>query len=86
MRKYHLSLLDLLICHIDEALQTVCATPTPARPTPGQTLSDTPLSTEEQRIRTALMRINHTGEVSAQALYRGQLAVAQQPETISMLE
>ena len=58
----------------------------PVRPTPGQTLSDTPLTTGEQRISTALMRINHTGEVCAQALYRGQLAVAQQPETIRMLE
>ncbi len=85
MRNNHLSPLDQLICHIDEALRTVCAIPTPARPTPGQTLSDTPLTTEEQRISTALMRINHTGEVCAQALYRGQLAVAQQPETIRML-
>ncbi len=81
-----LSFLDRCISHIDEALRTVCAEPIPARPTPGQDLPEATLTSEEKRTSAALMRINHTGEVCAQALYRGQLAVAQQPETMAMLE
>ena len=43
------------------------------------------MTLEEKRKSAALMRINHTGEVCAKVLYRGQLAVAQQSETIIML-
>jgi len=64
--------LDNLILGFDKALRTLAATPSSARPTPGGTLSEAGLSDAERRHAAALMRVNHCGEVCAQALYQGQ--------------
>lgn len=68
---------DQLIGSLDNALRTLFAPAQSVRPTPGQVLSDDGLGTPQRRLSARLMRVNHTGEVSAQALYQGQLAVAQ---------
>jgi len=68
---------DQLIGSLDNALRTLFAPAQSVRPTPGQVLSGDGLGTPQRRLSARLMRVNHTGEVSAQALYQGQLAVAQ---------
>ncbi|TSA12960.1 MAG: 2-polyprenyl-3-methyl-6-methoxy-1,4-benzoquinone monooxygenase [Betaproteobacteria bacterium] len=63
---------DRLIVEFDKALRTLAATPVSARPLPGGTLAEAELSDAEKRHAAALMRVNHCGEVCAQALYQGQ--------------
>ncbi|GAB3281927.1 2-polyprenyl-3-methyl-6-methoxy-1,4-benzoquinone monooxygenase [Parahaliea aestuarii] len=76
-RKRTLSPLDRLLGEAGSALQTLAARKrTSARPSPAEGHSDTALS-ERQRTHVAgLMRVNHTGEVCAQALYQGQALTA----------
>ncbi len=50
-----------------------------ARPNPGAQLPESGLSEPERREVAALMRVNHAGEVCAQALYRGQALTARRP-------
>lgn len=64
--------IDRLIIEFDKALRTLAATPVSARPLPGGALAEAPLSDAEKRHAAALMRVNHCGEVCAQALYQGQ--------------
>ena len=76
MRK--LSLLDKVLIELDQSLRVVHATaPTTERPNPAEGVQETaPLTDEERKLVGRLMRINHTGEVSAQGLYRGQALTA----------
>jgi ubiquinone biosynthesis monooxygenase Coq7 len=64
--------LDPLIIAFDTALRTIFAPAQSARPTPGEALPEAALDENEQRLSAALMRINHCGEICAQALYQGQ--------------
>ena len=64
--------IDKLIIEFDKALRTLAAKPSSARPTPGIALAEAELSDADKRHAAALMRINHCGEVCAQALYQGQ--------------
>ncbi len=64
--------IDRLIIEFDKALRTLAATPASARPLPGNALPEAGLSDAEKRHAAALMRVNHCGEVCAQALYQGQ--------------
>ena len=77
-----LSLLDKILVEIDQSLRVVHATaPTTERPNPAKGVQETaPLSDEERQLISKLMRINHTGEVSAQGLYRGQAMTANRPD------
>jgi ubiquinone biosynthesis monooxygenase Coq7 len=71
--------LDSVLSVADAALRTLFATPHATRPTP---LPDTPpgaLTDAERREAGALMRVNHVGEVCAQALYTAQAAVTRDP-------
>jgi ubiquinone biosynthesis monooxygenase Coq7 len=68
--------LDRLLAEVDHALRTALATPEPGTPSPGNPITDAPLSGMERKQVESLMRINHTGEIAAQALYRGQALVA----------
>ena len=72
--------LDSLIVGFDRALRTLSGTVTPARPTPGERLPESVLEPHERRDAAGLMRVNHTGEVCAQALYAAQALVARDPE------
>jgi len=78
MSMRNLSLIDNLICGLDHALRSVTpGTQTTQRPTPKPDNDDTTALTEEERIHSAgLMRVNHAGEVCAQALYQGQALTA----------
>lgn len=73
-----LSLLDKLLCEIDVALRTLTVPEhrNNHRENPGQSLPEHPLSAQEKRHIAGLMRVNHAGEVSAQALYQGQALTA----------
>lgn len=65
-------MLDRAILEFDKSLRTLFAPATSARPVPGETLPETRLEESERRHAAALMRVNHVGEVCAQALYQGQ--------------
>jgi ubiquinone biosynthesis monooxygenase Coq7 len=71
------SLPDRLIAVLDTALRTLFADAQSGRPVPGEALPEAALRDDERRLSARLMRVNHSGEVSAQALYQGQMAVAQ---------
>jgi ubiquinone biosynthesis monooxygenase Coq7 len=76
-----LSLLDNFIINADRALRTLAAGSdmTCERPSPARPLDEADLSDGERRKAAALMRVNHTGEVCAQALYQGQALTAKLP-------
>jgi 3-demethoxyubiquinol 3-hydroxylase len=69
-------MIDQLIVGFDRALRTLSGTATASRPTPGTGLPLPELTPEERRHAAGLMRVNHTGEVCAQALYAAQALVA----------
>jgi ubiquinone biosynthesis monooxygenase Coq7 len=71
--------IDTLIVEFDRALRTVFVPAPTARPAPGNDISEAPMSDEERRHAAALMRVNHCGEVCAQALYRGQALTSRDP-------
>lgn len=61
----------------DQALRTVCGVlPAPNRPSPGAGPEPDLADQSDRRLAARLMRVNHTGEVSAQALYQGQSLTA----------
>jgi ubiquinone biosynthesis monooxygenase Coq7 len=71
--------LDHLIIEFDKGLRTLLAKAPTARPYPDDKIADAPLSDAEKKHAAALMRINHTGEICAQALYQGQAMTARDP-------
>lgn len=71
--------IDQVIIEIDRALRTVFASAKTQRAVPGGQLPDVPLSADEQRHVVGLMRINHCGEICAQALYQGQALTSRDP-------
>ncbi len=80
MRQRRLSLLDRLISEADSVLRTVTNRGHSAgRPSPAEGHSDSELGERERRHVAGLMRVNHTGEVCAQALYQGQALTAKLP-------
>ena len=86
MRK--LSVLDKILAEIDQSLRVVhTLAPTTERPNPAQGIHETaPLTDDERTLIGRLMRINHTGEVSAQGLYRGQALTAKQDGVRTQME
>jgi len=67
-----MSLLDPLIFQIDRALRAVFAPAPTVRPMPGEELPEAEMDAAARRHAAALMRVNHVGEICAQALYAGQ--------------
>lgn len=78
--------LDRLIIEFQHALGTSLGQARAERPNPGGEVPDLELADPDRRHAAGLMRINHTGEVCAQALYLGQAAVARDPATRQHLE
>jgi ubiquinone biosynthesis monooxygenase Coq7 len=82
--------LDPLLMSLDRALRSVFVPPIANRPLPqpagDASLPEAPLTEAERQASAALMRVNHAGEVAAQALYHGQAAFAARPEVRTMLE
>lgn len=71
--------LDRLIVEFDKGLRTLFSEAHSVRPHPDADLPDTCLSDAEKKHAVGLMRINHSGEVCAQALYQGQALTARDP-------
>ena len=87
MSTRHYSFIDRLLNQADQSLRTLVPGAAQAqRPSPAQHLANVPLDAEERRHIAGLMRINHTGEVCAQALYQGQALTAKLPEVRSKME
>lgn len=63
---------DRLIMEFDKVLRTLMASAATSRPVPGRALPEPPLGGAEREHAAALMRVNHVGEICAQALYQGQ--------------
>lgn len=81
-----LSPFDRVLIEIERALSTaLAADPESRRPSPAVGVAESALDEGERRRAAGLMRINHTGEVCAQALYRGQAAVARDDATRAQL-
>ncbi|HVY05870.1 MAG TPA: 2-polyprenyl-3-methyl-6-methoxy-1,4-benzoquinone monooxygenase [Burkholderiales bacterium] len=77
---------DRAIAGFDRALRTLFARATSARPIPGAELQDARLEDADRRKAAALMRVNHAGEVCAQALYHGQALTARSEAARQTLE
>jgi len=73
-------MIDTVIVGFDRALRTLSGTVAAARATPAAGTPEPKLEPHEQRDAAGLMRVNHTGEVCAQALYSAQAIVARDPE------
>ena len=80
-----LSLLDRLLVEAQRALDTTLAPARAERANPAAAAGDLVLDEPDRRHAAGLMRVNHTGEVCAQALYVGQAAVARDPATRAQL-
>ncbi|MBU0563354.1 MAG: 2-polyprenyl-3-methyl-6-methoxy-1,4-benzoquinone monooxygenase [Gammaproteobacteria bacterium] len=83
----HYSPADRLLMQADSALRTLLPfSGQPARPSPAVLKNEAELSESETRHVAGLMRINHTGEVCAQALYQGQALKARLPQVRRAME
>ncbi len=87
MERRKLTLLDHFIDNADQVLRTLGGKANQAnRPSPGQAESEVELSAEDRHHAAGLMRVNHTGEVCAQALYQGQALTARLPDVREEME
>ncbi|GAB1256487.1 2-polyprenyl-3-methyl-6-methoxy-1,4-benzoquinone monooxygenase [Aurantivibrio plasticivorans] len=82
-----LSFIDTLLIQADHALRTVALDKRPvSRPSPAEAKEEHDLSEAEAKHVSGLMRVNHSGEVCAQALYQGQALTAKLPEVREEME
>lgn len=70
---------DSLIIKFDKSLRTLFSEAHSIRPFPDAGLPDAALDENEKKLAAALMRVNHSGEICAQALYQGQALTARDP-------
>ncbi|MCP1727541.1 ubiquinone biosynthesis monooxygenase Coq7 [Natronospira proteinivora] len=87
MTQRQLTPLDQWISGMDRGLRTLFSGQTrSARPSPADDHPDNDLSDEEQRHVAGLMRVNHAGEVAAQALYQSQALTARNPAVTERMQ
>lgn len=87
MSPRQLSPLDSLLLQVDRALRTIAVDKPPHdRSSPAKNTSEQVLTEQEKRHSAGLMRVNHTGEVCAQALYQGQALTAKLTTVRSEME
>jgi ubiquinone biosynthesis monooxygenase Coq7 len=79
MPRKSLTGLDLVWAAADRALHTLAAPASAQRANPAQATAPVELPDDQRRHAAALMRINHAGEIAAQALYHGQALTARNP-------
>ncbi len=78
---------DQLLGGLDQALRTVFGPPPEAqRPSPAAALPEADLDAAQRELAARLMRLNHAGEICAQALYQGQALTAQLPNVRDKME
>jgi 3-demethoxyubiquinol 3-hydroxylase len=73
--------MDGLIIRLDRALRVIAGVASASRPTPAARVPDMELTAAERRHSAGLMRVNHVGEVCAQALYEAQGKFSHSPDT-----
>lgn len=78
-------MIEQLIAEFDKTLRTLAAPATTQRDMPGQSLPEAEMTAAEKRHAAGLMRVNHCGEICAQALYQGQRLTSRQAETRNAL-
>lgn len=79
--------LDRLLIQADLGLRTLLGNPIPTdRPNPASTVPEADLTEAERREAMRLMRVNHTGEVCAQALYQGQALTARSDQVKRLMQ
>jgi len=71
--------IDQFIIEFDRALRTIAAPARSQRPTPGADAPEVALDDAQRRHVAGLMRVNHCGEICAQALYQGQALTSRDP-------
>jgi ubiquinone biosynthesis monooxygenase Coq7 len=81
-----MNLLDKLICELDHALRTVAAPVSAGRVSPADAIPAGDVEFADRLEAARLMRVNHCGELCAQALYRGQAMVARSEQIRGVLE
>ena len=79
-------MLDSLIIEFDKGLRTLFSVMPSVREFPGGLCGEPALTEADKTLAGALMRVNHVGEVCAQALYQGQALTCRDPETRKTLE
>ncbi len=78
---------DRLLIGVDQAVRTLFGRPqVTERHNPAEQVAESDLTDQERDLSTRLMRINHTGEVCAQALYQGQALTARLTEVRNSME
>lgn len=83
MQQKRLSFLDRALVEFDRGLRNLAGTNTTPKPSPP---SDQQLSQAEKELSVQLMRVNHAGEIAAQALYHGQSLTAKLPDVREAME
>jgi ubiquinone biosynthesis monooxygenase Coq7 len=77
---------DHLIIELDKGLRTLFSQAHSARVHPDANVPDAPMDEAEKKHAAALMRVNHSGEICAQALYQGQALTARDPAVQQALQ
>ena len=80
------SFVDRALCEFDRGLRAVAGVAHAARPSPADNIPETNLDAASREDAAALMRVNHVGEVCAQALYQGQSLTARRADARATLE
>ena len=87
MNTRHYTPIDTLLINLDQMLRTVAGQPaTTGRPNPVDRAPAAELDADEKLLAARLMRVNHTGEVCAQALYHGQALTARLDKVRDQME
>lgn len=78
--------INLAISGFDKALRVIAGVTPALRPSPAGNLEDGVISDVQRKVSAGLMRVNHVGEVCAQALYQSQARIAHSPEIARQFE
>jgi len=81
------SALDKLIIDFDRnVMRMLFGAPKPRRPSPAEGMTEAEMAPKTRTHIAGLMRVNHAGEICAQALYQGQALLARDPDTRNKMQ